>query len=220
MNPALRVVIVDDAVLLREGVRQLLVTGGCDVVAVAADIEELFEALAAVAPVDALVIDIRMPPTHTDEGVRALERLRAEGSRVGVLVLSMYSSPALAHRVMRAGAGTGYLIKDRVTDSRTLVEAVRTVAGGGTVVDPDVIAQLVAQPRPVTETLTSREQEVLVLMAQGKSNLGIADALVLSPKTIESHVAAILMKLGIEGARDEHRRVLAVLTALRAAREG
>jgi DNA-binding NarL/FixJ family response regulator len=213
-----RVLVVGDGLLIREGIRQVLVAGGCEVVAVAGDVAEMSEALARISDVDAVVLDIRMPPSHTDEGLQALEALRASGSTLGVVLLSMYGNPTLAIRATAAGAGTGYLLKDRVTDAGMLVGAVRTVMIGGTVVDPEVVAQLVspAHPRSDLQRLSDREREVLSLMASGSSNLGIAGRLVLSPKTVESHVAAIMTKLGIEGAPEEHRRVLAVLRLLRA----
>ena len=212
------VIVVDDAVLIREGVRQLLLAGGCDVVATASDVDGLFEALAAAPQADALVLDIRMPPDHSDEGMRALERLRAEGSALGILLLSMYASPTLAVRALSAGGATGYLLKERITDGKALVAAVRTVVSGGTVVDPDVVSLLLgstARSRLV-DALTPREREVLQLMGEGRSNLGIAELLHLSVKTVETHVEHILDKLGIEPSPGEHRRVLAVLELLRA----
>jgi DNA-binding NarL/FixJ family response regulator len=213
-----RVLVVDDGLLIREGIRQVLVAGGCEVVGIAGDVAGMTEALALIPEVDAVVLDIRMPPTHTDEGLRALEGLRSRGSRLGVVLLSMYGNPTLAIRATAAGAGTGYLLKDRVTDADMLVRAIRTVMGGGTVVDPEVVAALVspAHPRADLQRLTEREREVLTLMAEGSSNLGIASRLVVSPKTVESHVASILMKLDIEAVPEEHRRVLAVLRLLRA----
>jgi DNA-binding NarL/FixJ family response regulator len=212
-----RVVIADDAILIREGLRHLLTDGGCDVAALVGSAEELEEYLGSDSSIDAIVLDIRMPPDHSDEGMRALEKLRASGSRVGVLLLSMYSSPTLAIRAMSSGAGTGYLIKDRVTDGTTLMAAVRTVMSGGTVVDPEVVALLMAPPRPnsAIESLSVRERDVLTLMAEGKSNLAVASALSLSPKTVESHVGHIMDKLGIESSPEDHRRVLAVLSLLR-----
>lgn len=212
------VVVVDDAVLVREGVRQLLVAGGCDVVAVATDVPELHAALEAHPEADAVVLDIRMPPDHSDEGMRALEELRANGVTTGVLLLSMYASPTLAVRALSAGGATGYLLKDRITDGEALVAAVRTIVSGGTVVDPDVVTLLLGstgRPRLV-DALTPREHEVLQLMAEGRSNLGIAEVLTLSVKTVETHVEHILDKLGIEPSPGEHRRVLAVLELLRA----
>ena len=213
-----QVIVVDDAVLVREGVRQLLVAGGCDVVAEARDAQELQERLATHSDADALVLDIRMPPDHSDEGMRVLEQLRAEGSTIGVLLLSMYASATLAVRALSAGGATGYLLKERVTTGQALVAAVRTIVGGGTVVDPEVVSLLLrstARPR-LLGTLTAREHEVLKLMAEGRSNIGIGEALHVSVKTVETHVEHILDKLGIEPSPGEHRRVLAVLELLRA----
>ena len=217
MSPAQpRVVVADDAVILREGITQLLTSGGCEVVGTAGDLEELDQVIESAGPLDALVLDIRMPPTHTDEGVAYLERLRAAGARTGVLLLSMYASPSLAFRAMSAGPGTGYLLKDGIADQQALADAVRSVAAGGTVVAPEVVAQLVAPAGMRLDGLTPREHDVLTLMAEGKSNHGIAAILGLSPKTVETHVGAIMSKLGLDDNRDEHRRVLAVLAALRA----
>ena len=213
-----RAIVVDDAVLVREGVRQLLTAGGCEVVAVAPDVPGLNAALAVHTDLDIVVLDIRMPPDHSDEGMRALEELRANGVTTGVLLLSMYASPTLAVRALSAGGATGYLLKDRITDGEALVAAVRTIVSGGTVVDPDVVTLLLGstgRPRLV-DALTPREHEVLKLMAGGRSNLGIAQVLHLSVKTVETHVEHILDKLGIEPSPGEHRRVLAVLELLRA----
>ena len=217
----LRVAIADDAVLLREGIGQLLRAGGVDVVASVDTAEQLLELLGDGtgvdgAPIDAVVLDIRMPPTHTDEGLRALESLRAAGSTVGVLLLSMYTTASFAIRAMSAGSGTGYLLKDRVADGDTLVNAVRTVAGGGSVVDPEVVQLLVSarSSEAAVESLSSREIDVLRLMAEGLSNAGIASALHLSLRTVESHIGHIMNKLDIEDTTEGHRRVLAVLRFL------
>ena len=159
-----------------------------------------------------------MPPDHSDEGMRVLEQLRAEGSTIGVLLLSMYASATLAVRALSAGGATGYLLKERITTGQALVAAVRTIVGGGTVVDPEVVSLLLrstARPR-LLGTLTAREHEVLKLMAEGRSNTGIGEALHVSVKTVETHVEHILDKLGIEPSPGEHRRVLAVLELLRA----
>ena len=213
-----RVVVVDDAVLISEGVRQLLVAGGCDVVGIARDVDAMHRMRAEHANLDVLVLDIRMPPDHRDEGIRALEELRAAGNQVGVLLLSMYASPTLTVRALSAGGATGYLLKERITDGEALVAAVRTVVAGGTVVDPDVVALLLgSKGRPrLLDSLTAREREVLQLMAEGRSNLGIATVLHLSVKTVETHVDHILDKLRIPPTPGEHRRVLAVLELLRA----
>ncbi len=213
-----RVIIADDAVLVREGVRQLLTAGGCEVVGVAGDVASMRLLLGAHDDVDVLVLDIRMPPGHRDEGMQALEDLRAAGNPIGVLLLSMYASPTLAVRALSAGGATGYLLKERITDGEALVAAVRAVASGGTVVDPDVVGLLLGstgRPRLV-DALTPREQQVLQLMAEGRSNLGIAGLLHLSVKTVETHVEHILDKLRIAPSPEEHRRVLAVLELLRA----
>jgi len=217
---SVRVVVVDDAVLLQEGIRQLLVAGGCEVVATVGNVPDLRETLAADDSIDVVILDIRMPPTHTDEGVRALEELRAEGSDVGVLLLSMYSSPVLALRALSAGGATGYLLKDRVKDGATLVDAVRAVADGGAVVDPEVVSLLLHARGESNgmSALTAREREVLQLMAEGASNAGIARRLVLSVKTIDTHIEHILDKLGLVSSTDEHRRVRAVLEYLRSER--
>ena len=213
-----RVLVVDDAVLVREGVRQLLVAGGCEVVALASDVPGMHAALADDPDVDVVVLDIRMPPDHSDEGMRALEELRSSGATTGVLLLSMYASATLAVRALSAGGATGYLLKERITDGEALVAAVRTIVSGGTVVDPDVVALLLGSTgRPqLVDALTPREREVLQLMAEGRSNLGIASTLHLSVKTVETHVEHILDKLRIEPSPEEHRRVLAVLELLRA----
>lgn len=213
---ALRVAVADDAVLLREGIGQILRAGGMEVVASVDTAEELLRAVAADRDVDAIVLDIKMPPTHTDEGLRALERLRASGSRAGILLLSMYTTASYAIRAMSAGSGTGYLLKDRVADADTLVTAVRTVARGGSVVDPEVVQLLVSarSSEATVESLSTRERDVLRLMAEGKSNVGIATELHLSLRTVESHIGHIMAKLGVEDSAEGHRRVLAVLRFL------
>ncbi len=212
-----RVVLADDGVLVREGVVRLLTAGGCDVLAALEDATAATSALADHHP-DVLVLDIRMPPTHTDEGLALLERLRAEGSTVGVLLLSMYASPTLAMRALSAGGATGYLLKDRIRDGLALVEAVRTVARGGTVVDPEIVALMLQGSASASRlgALSARERQVLALMAEGRSNQGIAKELHLSTKTVDSHVEHLLTKMGLEASGDEHRRGLAVLELLRA----
>ncbi|MET0303358.1 MAG: response regulator transcription factor [Microbacteriaceae bacterium] len=214
MEP-LRVAVADDAMLLREGIGKVLADGGLDVVASVGSGDELLEVLGEVT-VDVAVLDIRMPPDFRDEGIVALERLRESGSRVGVLLLSMYATPEYAMRAMAAGSGTGYLLKERVSEPRTLVSAVEKISGGGSVVDPEVVEQLIHRPRvdsPVS-TLTARELSVLECMAQGNSNAGISRTLFLGIKTVETHVRSIMHKLGLEESPDNHRRVLAVLAYL------
>lgn len=212
----LRVAVADDAVLLREGIGQILRAGGVEVVSSVDTADELLDVVAADADIDAVVLDIKMPPTHTDEGLRALERLRDSGSSVGVLLLSMYTTTAYAIRAMHAGSGTGYLLKDRVADAGTLVSAVHSVADGGSVIDPEVVALLVSGHTAAAslDTLSAREREVIQLMAEGKSNTGIAADLRLSMRTVESHIAHIMAKLDVEDAAEGHRRVLAVLRFL------
>lgn len=223
MNPPalrfpIRTAIADDAMLLRQGIESVLVAGGCDVVASVGTADELLAIVDSGEKLDAVVLDIRMPPGFSDEGIVALETLRARGSRVGVLLLSMYTTSAYAIRAMSAGSGTGYLLKERVADPDILVQAVRTVASGGSVVDSEVVSLLVAGQADSHSSrvgeLTERERDVLTLMAEGKSNLGIATALFLSLKTVETHIGNILGKLGIDNSPEDHRRVLAVLQLL------
>ena len=213
-----RVLLADDGVLVREGVTRLLTAGGCQVLEVFADADGVPAAVTSYDDVDALVLDIRMPPTHTDEGLALLERLRADGVTLGVLLLSMYASPTLAMRALSAGGATGYLLKDRIRDGQTLVEAVRTVARGGTVVDPEIVSLMLQASAGTSrlDALSERERQVLQLMAEGRSNVGISKQLHLSVKTVDSHVDHLMTKMGLEASADEHRRVLAVLELLRA----
>ena len=212
----MRVVIADDAVLLREGLAKLLSDGGFEVVAQAADAEELLLRVRSYRP-DVAIVDIRMPPTHTDEGAAAAQTIRAELPEVGVLLLSKTVETRRAlHLFTETAEGFGYLLKDRVVDVDDFLDAVRRVARGGTAVDPEVIAQLLGRRRPddpIAE-LTERERAVLELMAEGRSNAGIGGKLFLSPKTVETHIASIFRKLGLHDAPDDHRRVLAVLAHL------
>jgi DNA-binding NarL/FixJ family response regulator len=214
----MRVVIADDAVLFREGLARVLEGAGIEVAAQAGDAERLL-ALVRADPPDAVVVDIRMPPTHTCEGLDAARRIRAEHPPVGVLVLSQYVEPHHAIQLLENGAGgVGYLLKDRVADVGEVVEAVRRVAGGGSVIDPEVVAQLVGRRRAVdpVRQLSEREREVLALMAEGRSNQAIGEQLFLSPKTVEGHVRSIFTRLDLSVSPDDHRRVLAVLAFLRA----
>jgi DNA-binding NarL/FixJ family response regulator len=214
----MRVVIADDAVLFREGLGRVLEAAGIQVAAQVGDAEQLLGRVRADPP-DAVVVDIRMPPTHTREGLDAARRLRAEHPRVGVLVLSQYVEPHHAMQLLQDGAsGVGYLLKDRVADVGEVVDAVRRVAAGGSVIDPEVVVQLVGRRRtrdPVQE-LTERERQVLALMAEGRSNQAIGERLFLSPKTVEAHVHSIFTRLDLHATPDDHRRVLAVLAFLRA----
>jgi DNA-binding NarL/FixJ family response regulator len=214
----MRVVIADDAVLFREGLARVLQAAGIDVAAQVGNAEQLLAQIRSDPPA-AVVVDIRMPPTHTREGLEAATRIRADHPQVGVLVLSQYVEPHHAVQLLQDGAGgVGYLLKDRVADVNEVVDAVRRVAAGGSVIDPEVVAQLVGRRRnrdPIQE-LTERERQVLALMAEGRSNQAIGERLFLSSKTVEAHVHSIFTRLGLHAAPDDHRRVLAVLAFLRA----
>ena len=217
MSP-LKVIIADDAVLLREGLARLLGESGFDVVAQAGDGDDLLRKVGAHRP-DVAVIDVRMPPTHTDEGLRAAHRIRAEHPRTGVLVLSQYVDEAYALELLSESTErTGYLLKDRVADVDTFTEAVRRVAGGGSALDPEVVGLLLGRRRreDPLEGLTAREREVLGLMAEGRSNAAIAEALVVTERAVEKHVTSIFSKLDLSPTVEDHRRVLAVLAYLRA----
>jgi DNA-binding NarL/FixJ family response regulator len=214
----LRVVLADDSVLLREGIARLLHEAGIEVVAQVGDASALLIAVRSHLP-DVAIVDIRMPPSHTDEGLRAAEAIRAEhGTAVGILVLSQYVETTFALRLVADGSGgMGYLLKDRVDDLDEFSGAVRRIAKGGSAIDPEVVAQLVGRRRARVplDDLTEREREVLALMAEGRSNQAICDRLFLAPKTIEAHIANIFSKLELLPAPDDHRRVLAVLAHLR-----
>jgi len=204
-------------VLLREGVARVLRDAGFDVVGQVGSAEELLRAVERDAP-DVAVIDIRMPPTHTDEGLVAAEELRARHPRVGVLVLSQYVEPEYALRLLERGErGAGYLLKDRVLDLGQLAEAVRRVGDGGSIVDPTLVTQLVDRPRDdgVLSELTARERDVLTLMAEGLSDRGIGERLFVSTKTVETHVRHIFSKLDLPRGAAENRRVHAVIAYLR-----
>jgi DNA-binding NarL/FixJ family response regulator len=212
----MRVVIAEDSVLLREGLAKILEDGGFEVVGQAGNADELLLKVRSYEP-DVAVVDVRMPPTHTDEGAQAAETIRAQYPDVGVLLLSQIVEARRALQLFsERPEGFGYLLKDRVLEIDDFLEAVRRVARGGTAIDPDVIAQLVGRRRPddPLEDLTEREREVLGLMAEGRSNQGIGEKLFLSPKTIEMHIHHIFRKLALEVTSDAHRRVLAVLAYL------
>jgi DNA-binding NarL/FixJ family response regulator len=212
----MRVVIAEDAAMFREGLTRLLEDRGHQVCAAVADGEALLAAVAAQRP-DVAVVDIRMPPTHTDEGLRAALRLRADHPGTGVLVFSQYIETRYAARLLQGNAaGVGYLLKDRVADVAEFTEALARVAAGGTALDPEVVGQLLGAGRHARGLagLTAREREVLSLMAEGRSNAGIADLLVISGGVVEKHVASIFAKLGLPPAEGDNRRVLAVLRYL------
>jgi DNA-binding NarL/FixJ family response regulator len=212
-----KIVIADDSVLLREGIVRLLEDAGLEVVGQAGNADELLLKVRSYSP-DVAIVDIRMPPTHTDEGLRAAREIREKYPRTGVLVLSQYVETGYALDLLQDSAeGVGYLLKDRVSDVTEFVAAVRRVGEGGSALDPAVVSQLVGRRRrddPLAE-LTPREREVLALMAEGRSNAGIAEALVVTERAVEKHVTSIFGKLRLGAAVEDHRRVLAVLTYLR-----
>ena len=212
----MRVVIAEDAAVLRELLAQMLTERGHEVCAAVGDAEGLRAAVAAHRP-DVGVVDIRMPPTHTDEGLRAAIDIRREFAGTGVLLFSQYIETKYATRLLAEGsAGVGYLLKDRVANVAEFTDALARVAAGGTALDPEVVTQLAGAGRQgeALETLTAREREVLALMAQGRSNAAIAQTLVVSAGTVEKHVAAVFGKLGLAASQDANRRVLAVLRYL------
>ena len=214
----MRVVIGEDQALLREGVVRLLVDAGFEVVAEAAEAPDLVRKVGAHKP-DVAIIDVQMPPDNTDDGLRAALEIRAHQPGVGVLVLSQFAEERYALDLIGDSAeGVGYLLKDRVADFANFADAVRRVASGGTALDPTVVSRMLGRRRrdDPLEELTPREREVLELMAGGRSNRGIAEVLVVTPNAVEKHVSSIFSKLGVGEAPVDHRRVLAVLTFLRA----
>jgi DNA-binding NarL/FixJ family response regulator len=212
----MRVVIAEDSVLLREGLSRLLGESGFDIVAAVADGESALRAVEEFQP-DVAVLDVRMPPTFTDEGLRAALVMRRQWPAVAVLVFSQYVEERYASELLAGETrGVGYLLKDRVADIAEFVDALRRVAAGGTVLDPEVVAQLFARNRRAhpLDALTPREREVMGLMAEGRSNAAIAEALVVGEGAVEKHVSNIFSKLGLLPADSDHRRVLAVLRYL------
>jgi DNA-binding NarL/FixJ family response regulator len=213
-----RVAIAEDGVLLREGLTRLLGEAGFEVVAQCGDADELLLKVRSNS-LDAVIVDIRLPPTHSDEGLRAAIEIRESHPSLGVLVLSQYVELGLAMKLLADSAeGVGYLLKDRVSDVEDFVSAVRRVADGGSAIDPIIVSTLLSRQRAddPLERLTPREREVLVLMAEGSSNQGIADELVITTRAVEKYVSSIFGKLGLPSTGSESRRVLAVLAFLRA----
>jgi DNA-binding NarL/FixJ family response regulator len=211
------VIVADDLLLTREGIVHLLTDAGIDVVAQTGDAEGIVDLVDRERP-DAVILDIRMPPTHTDEGLVAAGRVRNRDPRVGILILSHYTDSGWAMRLLEEHPeGVGYLLKDRVMDGAVIVDALRRVLDGETVIDPTIVSRLLGRRRrddPLA-ALTSRERDVLSLVAEGMSNRGIAERLVLTERTVETHMSAILGKLGLEDSPGHHKRVLAVLQWLR-----
>ena len=213
----MRLIVADDSLLLREGISRLLVEAGFQVVGLASTGEEALAQVEQHKP-DVAIVDIRMPPTHSDEGLKAAQEIRARHPDVGVLVLSQYVELGLAARLLAENAaGMGYLLKDRITNLEEFAAAIRRVGDGGSALDPAIVSQLLSRRRDddVLEHITPREREVLALMAEGYSNQAIADRLVVTVRAVEKHVTSIFDKLGLPTTTDTHRRVLAVLAFLR-----
>jgi DNA-binding NarL/FixJ family response regulator len=214
----MRIVIAEDSVLLRDGLIRMLTDHGHEVVGAVDDASELLQIVEQESP-DLVVLDVRMPPTHTDEGIRAALELRASRPELPILVLSQYVEENYAIELLSGElSGTGYVLKDRVTDVGQFLETVERVAGGGAVIDPEVVSQLLTRTRrqePLSD-LSPREREVLGLMAEGRSNAAIAAELVITPRAVEKHVKSIFQKLRLPPAENDHRRVLAVIRYLEA----
>jgi DNA-binding NarL/FixJ family response regulator len=213
----MRVVVADDAVILREGLARLLTEAGLEIAGLAGDADELVLLVERERP-DVAIVDIRMPPTHTDEGLRAAKEIRARAPATGILVLSQHVRASYALELLSEGSeGVGYLLKERVSDLRELASSIERVAQGGSVLDPLVVEQLVGRSRAgddPLEHLTAREREVLSLMAEGRSNKAIATRLFITEHTVEKHVKSIFATLRLPLSPDDHRRVLAVVTYL------
>jgi DNA-binding NarL/FixJ family response regulator len=215
----MRILIADDEVLLREGLERLLTEAGHNVVGKVGDANELLRKVKLTQP-DVAIVDIKMPPTHTDEGIAAAQEIRSTHPQTAVLVLSHYLDSRYAMRLMQQHpGGAGYLLKERISDLALLTDALARLHDRESVIDPTIVSRLVNRPHQPSELdeLTEREREVLALIAEGRSNKGICDRLYLSPKTVEAHVKHVLQKLSIDASPDDHRRVLAVLAYLRAA---
>ncbi len=215
-DSGLRIVIAEDAAIMRDGLTQTLARRGHDVVAAVADADELIQAVGSHQP-DVAVIDVRMPPTHTDEGLRAAMTIRRDHPGVGTLVFSQYIEARAAGELLASSpGGVGYLLKDRVADVSDFIEAISSVARGGTVLDPEVVRQLFAASKRTESlgSLTGREREVLALIAEGRSNTAIASSLFISPGVVEKHVASIFAKLGLAPSDSDNRRVIAAIRYL------
>jgi DNA-binding NarL/FixJ family response regulator len=213
-----RVVLADDSLLLREGIAKLLEDSGFEIVGQSGTAEDLLLKVRSYSP-DVAIVDIKMPPTHTDEGLQAAKEIRERHPEVGVLVLSQYVEAGYALDLLQGSAeGVGYLLKDRVGDVNEFADAVRRVGEGGSALDPTVVSRLVGRRRgeDPLDDLTPREREVLELMAEGRSNNAIAEKLFVTPRAVEKHVTSIFAKLGLPASEQDHRRVLAVLTLLNA----
>ena len=212
----MRIVIADDAVLLREGAARLLEDAGFEVVGQAGDADDLLRKVRAHKP-DVAIIDVRMPPDNSDDGLRAALSIRQELPEVGILLLSQYVEDRYIGELLAGGTeGVGYLLKDRVGEIERFTEAVQRIGRGGSVLDPEVVAQMVGRREEPLSELTDREREVLALMAEGYSNRAIAETIFVSERAVERHVTSIFSKLGLEATGQEHRRVLAVLRYLQA----
>jgi DNA-binding NarL/FixJ family response regulator len=213
-----RVVIADDSLLIRDGLASLLRDAGVDVVAQTASADDLLLKIASYHP-DVAIIDVRMPPTHTDEGLRAAEEIRRRYPDVGIMILSQHVEVGIATRLLsESAAGIGYLLKDRVTNLEDFTAALRRVAEGGSALDPQVVSQLLTKgrgPGDPLNLLTPREREVIELVAEGRSNKGIGERLVITERAVQKHVTSIFMKLDLQQSDDDHRRILAVLAYMR-----
>ncbi|MFI6831801.1 MULTISPECIES: response regulator [unclassified Kribbella] len=215
----MKVVVADDSMLMREGLARLLSDAGCDVVGTAENADVLMREVQLTAP-DVVIVDIKMPPTHTDEGIAAARRLREQHPGLGVLVLSHYLESEYAMRLLTdAPDHVGYLLKERVSDVAVLVDALNRLIEGECVIDPTIVTRLMRRPqrRQPLDALTAREREVLGLMAEGRSNDAVASQLAIGPKTVEAHIRQIMQKLELPESHDDNRRVLAVLSYLRSA---
>lgn len=213
----MRVVIADDNLFVREGVASLLREAGVEVAGEAANAEELLREVGSHEP-DVVIVDIRMPPTHTDEGLRAAQEIRAHHPRIGILILSQYVETGIVSRLLTESAnGVGYLLKDRVRNLEDFTATLQRVADGGSALDPMVVSQLLARGRDGDDrldVLTPRERAVLELVAEGRSNKGIGERLVITERAVQKHVTSIFAKLGLRTDEDDHRRILAVLAYL------